>query len=389
MSNKKSLGQYFTTNIELKEKLFQFILNNPEVILEPSIGRGDLIQYVINKVPNVIFDMFEIDETITVLKEIEKDKIIYCDFLKAPITKKYKTIIGNPPFVKIKKQKNLYIEFIEKCFHLLENDGELVFIVPADFFKLTSSIKLLKCMMLCGSFTHIFHPQNEKLFENATIDIVLFRYCKNDKIDNIVLYNDIPMSIINTNGMITFTNNEKNKENIETVLFKDYFDVYVGIVSGKDSVYKNEEFGNIQVLNGENKLESFIYIKTFPCDNNQINEYLLKNKKELIDRKIRKFNENNWFEWGALRNIKMIENNFGKECIYIHTLTRKNGVSFLGNVGYFGGSLMMLKPKKECNLLNVISYINSKTFKDNFMFSGRFKLGHRQLCNSYIPKEYL
>ena len=49
----------------------------------------------------------------------------------------------------------------------------------------------------------------------------------------------------------------------------------------------------------------------------------------------------------------------------------------------------MLKPKKDCNLINIISYINSDVFKDNFMFSGRFKIGHRQICNSYIPCEYL
>ena len=49
----------------------------------------------------------------------------------------------------------------------------------------------------------------------------------------------------------------------------------------------------------------------------------------------------------------------------------------------------MLKPKKECNLNNVVSYLNSNTFKDNFIFSGRFKIGHRQISNSNIPSEYL
>jgi hypothetical protein len=64
-------------------------------------------------------------------------------------------------------------------------------------------------------------------------------------------------------------------------------------------------------------------------------------------------------------------------------------VSFLGKINYFGGGLIMLKPKKKCNLNNIVSYINSNAFKDNFMFSGRFKIGHRQICNSYIPSEYL
>ena len=112
-------------------------------------------------------------------------------------------------------------------------------------------------------------------------------------------------------------------------------------------------------------------------------------KKELIERKIRKFNETNWFEWGAPRNINTINNNVGKDCIYIYNLTRKPNVSFLGKVNYFGCGLIMLKPNRECNLNAIVSYINSNTFKNNFMFSGRFKIGHRQICNSYIPSEYL
>jgi hypothetical protein len=74
---------------------------------------------------------------------------------------------------------------------------------------------------------------------------------------------------------------------------------------------------------------------------------------------------------------------------YIYNLTRKPNVSFLGKVNYFGGGLIMLKPKKTCNLHNIVSYLNSNTFRDNFMFSGRFKIGHRQISNSYIPNQYL
>ena len=56
---------------------------------------------------------------------------------------------------------------------------------------------------------------------------------------------------------------------------------------------------------------------------------------------------------------------------------------------FFGGNLIMLKPKKKYNLDNILSYINSNIFKDNFIFSERFKIGHRQISNSYIPNGYL
>ena len=383
---KHNLGQYFTTHIQLKEKVFEFILNDPTNILEPSMGQGDLITFITDKIPDITFDMYEIDPKIKLLDKIQKDKIIYGDFMKQTITKTYKTIVGNPPYVRTKKG-NLYIDFTKKCYNLLDTNGELIFIVPSDFLKLTCASTLLNEMMQNGSFTHIFHPHNEKMFENASIDVFIFRYCKNNSIEKKVLYNNKILYITNSNGLITFGEEENNN----SVMFQDYFDIYVGIVSGKEAVYKNEELGNIEVLNGEDKVEKYIYIDSFPCDNDKINQHLLQNKKELIERGIRKFNENNWFEWGAPRNITTINKNLDKECIYIYNLTRKPKVAFLGRVNYFGGGLIMLKPKKTCNfnLINILSYINSNTFKNNFMFSGRFKIGHRQISNSYIPSEFL
>jgi hypothetical protein len=46
MASKSKLGQYFTTHNDLKDKIFEFILNNPSNILEPSIGQGDLIIFL-------------------------------------------------------------------------------------------------------------------------------------------------------------------------------------------------------------------------------------------------------------------------------------------------------------------------------------------------------
>ena len=383
---KHNLGQYFTTNDKLKEKVYEFILNKPSNILEPSIGQGDLIAFITDKIQNIKFDMYEIDKKIKLLDKIQKDKIIYGDFMKQTITKTYKTIVGNPPYIRTKKG-NMYIDFTEKCYNLLDNNGEMIFIVPSDFLKLTSASKLLNIMMLNGTFTHIFHPHDEKMFENASIDIIVFRYCKNNSIKKKVLYNDKLLYITNSNGLITF----EEKENNNTETFQDYFDIYVGLVSGKEDVYKNEKLGNITVLNGENKIDKYIYINKYPCENEKINKYLLEYKKELLERGIRKFNENNWFEWGAPRNITIMTTttNIGKDCIYIYNLTRKSNVSFIGKVNYFGGGLIMLKPKKKCNLNNIVAYINSNKFKDNFTFSGRFKIGHRQICNSFIPNDCL
>ena len=196
MSLKPHLGQYFTTHPALKQKVYEYILNKPSNIIEPSIGRGDLITYIADRNPTITFDMYEIDQQIKLLDQVPKDRVIYGDFMTQTITKTYQTIIGNPPFVRTQKG-NLYIDFTEKCFNLLDENGELIFIVPADFLKLTSASKLLNQMMTCGTFTHIFHPSDEKMFDNASINVIVFRYCKNHLLEKKVLYNDQPMYITN------------------------------------------------------------------------------------------------------------------------------------------------------------------------------------------------
>jgi len=104
--------------------------------------------------------------------------------------------------------------------------------------------------------------------------------------------------LINTNGILTFSDNLDNSLN----KFDDYFDIFVGMVSGKESVFKNDCFGNISVLNKKDTLEKYILIENFPTKSKKLDSYLLKHKNELLSRKIRKFTDNNWFEWGALRN---------------------------------------------------------------------------------------
>ena len=376
---KRDLGQYFTTNKLLRNKVSDLILNKPEIILEPSVGQGDLVQCVLEKYNNIIFDMYEIDPNIKILKGVPTN-IIYGDFIKQDIKKTYKTIISNPPFIRT-TSGNLYIDFIEKCYNLLENNGELIVIIPSDFFKLTSASTLLNVMITNGTFTHIFHPHNESLFKNATIDVLVFRYCKNNNLKKEILYNDKLLFINNNEGMITF-NKDKNNSKYD---FKHYFDIYVGLVSGKESVFKNQEYGNIELQNGENKIDKYIQIEKFPCDNSNINNYLMSFKKDLLNRKSKNFNEENWFKWSTPRNIRSIRKNLGKECIYIYNLTRKQKVAFKGKVKLFGGGLIILIPNKEVNIDNVVTYLNSNVFKGNFMFSGRFKIGHRQISNSPFP----
>jgi adenine-specific DNA-methyltransferase len=383
---KKSLGQYFTKDVSLKKSVFDFIKNSPTVILEPCIGQGDLVSYVLDKLTTVSFDMYEIDTSIEVLHDIDKATVNYCDFLKTEVSITYDTIIANPPFVRTKKG-NLYIDFIEKCYKLLNYGGELIFIVPSDFFKLTSSVKLITQMISSGTFTDIYHPNKENLFEDASIDVLVFRYCKDPTLTNDTNYNSTPMKLIHNNGLITFTKKlDSNQASIRQNL-SDVFNIYVGLVSGKEEVFKHPTLSNIEVLNREDRVDKYIFAENFPTNDVEINDYLLQHKPTLMDRAIKSFTEKNWFQWGAPRNIRVMEQNKGKYCIYVYNLTRQENVAFIGKVQYFGGGLLMMLAKKELTYQQLeiyVNYLNSHEFKQSFTFSGRFKIGQRQLCNCQI-----
>ena len=404
--DKKSIhekGQYFTTNMFLKESVYNLILNQSSVILEPSIGQGDLVEYISSRKKNVRFDSYEIDETITLLESvhIHKEDVHYGDFLSIKAQTTYDTIVGNPPYVKKTKGGNLYLDFIEKCYQLLNTGGELIFIVPSDFIKLTSSCKLINTMMNNGTFTHIIHPHDEKLFENASIDVIIFRYCKDSSLERRIMVNDVCKYLVNTNGILTFSDDENS--NLAT--FSDYFDIYVGMVTGKESVFKNDIHGNIELLNGQDTdgkpiIDQYILLDTFPSPNDDTNEYMLSHKSDLISRKIRKFSEKNWFEWGALRNRETIKTKLGRKCIYVSNITRAQNICFQGSVEYFGGGLIIMIPKEEItvntnkkiqiNLEKMTHYMNSESFKSNYMYSGRFKIGHKQLCNClFEPSDFV
>ena len=373
---KKTLGQYFTISEELQSFIFEKVQNKGECLMEPSFGAGHLLKKFIEYDKNYPMVCYEIDETIgRVVPSNKHQMFLYCDFLIQPI-QKYKTIVGNPPFVK-QKTGNLYLKFVEKCFNSLDTCGELIFIVPSDFIKLTSASSMITTMIRNGSFTDFYFPHNEKLFQGASIDVMVFRYqlglmTKKTNVNGREMFCNV------NNGIITFSETIVDGVSIETM-----FDVYVGIVSGKDKVYQSP-IGNIDLLTDKDKTERFIFPETFPTNNKEIDDHLQKHKQDLLARRIKSFNEKNWYEWGAPRNLTSIRSFWGKPCIYMRNITRHKEVAFRGTVQYFGGSLLCLVPKTNVNIDEIITHLNSETFQRDYIYAERFKIGQKQLCNVII-----
>jgi adenine-specific DNA-methyltransferase len=66
-------------------------------------------------------------------------------------------------------------------------------------------------------------------------------------------------------------------------------------------------------------------------------------------------------------------------------MTRKKEVAFSGNVQYFGGSLLCLVPKKKIDMYKIVEHLNSEQFQKDYMYAGRFKIGHKQISTAIIP----
>lgn len=377
-TTKKDLGQYFTISEELQQFVFDKVQHKSARLLEPSFGAGHLLKKFKDYNTNYPITCFEVDSTIKpIIAFNEFQTPVYGDFTIQTIPQRFKTIIGNPPYVKT-KSGNLYIKFIELCYKYLDDDGELIFIVPSDFIKLTSAASLIETMTQNGSFTDFLFPHNEKLFDKASIDVVVFRYQKNTK-SNKTIVNGKEMFCNVNQGIITFSESEVVGTQLDSL-----FNVYVGLVSGRDEIYRSS-FGNIDVLCDKEKVEKFIFPETFPTKNQEIDAHLLLHKTQLLERKIKKFSEANWFEWGAPRNISSIRKFWGQDCIYIRNMTRNKEVAFVGKVQYFGGSLLCLVPKKQEDLQKIVCYFNSALFQKDYMYAGRFKIGHKQVSSVILP----
>jgi len=374
---KKKMGQYFTISDALQAYVFDKVKHKGSLLMEPSFGAGHLLKKFMAFNPNYPMFCYELDNTIKPVVDFTGEQtVVYGDFTKQVFTRKFKTIVGNPPYVK-QSTGNLYIKFIELCFNLLDTGGELLFIVPSDFIKLTSASTLIETMTKEGSFTHFLFPHDERLFEGASIDVLVFRYEKGLH-SNTCFVNDKECHYNVSNGIITFSDSQKVGSPLE-----DKFNVYVGLVSGRDEIYK-VPFGNLSVLNDKGKVDTYVFAKTFPTGTKEIDDHLRANKPKLLERKIKKFSESNWFEWGAPRNKKSMEASMGQPCIYVRNMTRNKEVAFLDKVQYFGGTLLCLIPKTSMTsqeLESIVKQLNSSDFQKDYLYSGRFKIGHKQVSN--------
>lgn len=371
--NVKELGQVFTPKRIVADMLN--LIQNEGSILEPSCGNGAFF----NELEGCVG--IEFDATVA------PPGALVMDFFDFPLRNKFDTIIGNPPYVRFQdisnstKQKldmslfdersNLYLFFIHKCIQHLNPHGELIFIVPRDFLKATASIKLNQFIYENGSITDIVDLGDERIFQDACPNCVIFRFEK----DNFRRKTNVTKNFAVVNGQILFTSNPYN------IQFSDLFYVKVGAVSGCNECFISPN-GNME----------FVYSKTASTGQtlrmhyNQEHSELLPHKQKLMNRSIKKFSEKDWFMWGR----KHYESDAPR--IYVNSKTRQANPFFQHDCTAYDGSVLAIFPKwnatkKQCR--EIADLLNKVNWHElGFLCDGRYLFSQKSLENCVLPNSF-
>ena len=402
-TRKKSLGQFFTKSRTVQNIFSQLIQNERGPVVEPSCGEGDLISAIDDR--RKVF-AFEYDKN--VINASTNDVIYGCFFDEFPKVKIIPTtIVSNPPYVSIteysgfmsdgmkefvansgyKGKYNISFLFMHMCASILSDDGEMIFIVPKDFTYATSAFPLRTYLMESGHFTHWIDCNEKKLFADACVEsLVIFRWVKSPSTLSVQVSNVDSLSFVPKTELYF------GEENILLFLEKevvgkvgkstigDFFNIYVGSVSGCDEVFKikDDRFSKLLVdmVSGNNLIDKFLntnVFKNFEDMPEDVQAYLTKHKNKLIQRysvKHSKDTEDSWWRWSFLRNVKYSFGIDRSPRIYVSAKTRKQifsvGESGLG----FSGGVYALIPKISVDLKLVANFLNGGFFRSILEGSG-------------------
>lgn len=370
----KNLGQVFTREKEIK--LMISMIKNSGNILEPSAGTGNFLNHLNNATG------LEYDSTIC------PPGVLNIDFFDYDTSNKFDTIIGNPPYVgfkeivdntkskldlaKFDKRTNLHVFFIDKCLKHLKSNGEIIFLTPRDFIKQTSAIPLINELHKTGTITHFYDYGDEVLFTGFSPNCAIWRFEKDNFSRKTELLNSQIVDQQNIGGQFVFSNTTYDYK------LSDIFDVKVGGVSGLDSVFVNPN-GN----------EDFVYSKTHTTGNtrkmyyNTRNAFIESKKQELLKRKLKTFDESNWWLWGR----DFVNNN--KKRVYVNCKTRKSNPFFTHTCNKFDGSILALFLRDQnLNAKHCAKVLNSIDWGDlGFKVGGRYCFSQKALQNTKIPNK--
>ncbi len=366
------LGQVFTPPAVVSRMLA--LRRNHGRTLEPSAGDGAFSR----QIPGCV--AIELDA------RVAPKGARVMDFFSYPANEQFDTIIGNPPYVRYQDiaactrkllddthfdgRSNLYLFFIEKCVRHLRPGGELIFIVPREFIKLTAARKMNEFLFHQGTMTDFIETGDSSIFGAYVPNCAIFRFERNRFERR--MHDGRTFALVD--GQLMFLKSSY------TLPLAQLFDVRVGAVSGADAIFThpkgNREFVCSRTIDtGETR--RMLYGIQHP--------HLLRHKASLLARRVRHFDETNWWLWGRQHHISESPR------IYVNAKTRRQAPFFLHDCKDYDGSILALFPKdQDMDLQLAIRLLNSAVdwAELGFVCDGRFLFTQRTLQTCLLPGEF-
>ena len=369
-------GQVFTPADLVKEMLA--MRRNHGRVLEPSCGSGAFAKQLRESGAELV--ALELDA------EHAPDYAVVGDFFDYPLTEQFASVIGNPPYLRFRDisastrakldmglfdtQSNLCCFFIEKSIRHLAPGGELIFVVPRDFPKATSARKMNRWLFEQGTITDFRETGDQTVFAGATPPCCIFRFEKG-RMDRVMTDGRV---FSEHGGQLFFL-----PSGTQGVPLAEFFEVAVGGLSGADKYYVHPQ-GNLDVVCSKTSKTGKTR-KMFHGASAKL--ALADHKSELLKRRVRKFSDLNWWEWGrkwketpALR-------------IYVNAKIRQVNPFFIHSCTVFDGSVLALFPKDAAMDVNAaVVILNSVDWNAlGFMAGERFLFAQGALEQTLIPVE--
>ena len=327
------------------------------------------------------------------------------NFFELPDDERFATIIGNPPYVRYQDispgtrrlaresvldgRANLYLFFIEKCLRHLEPGGELIFITPRDLLKATSAVPLNRLLHAAGTITHFIDLGDTHLFDDATPNCAIWRFEKGEMsrrtrfaaldqgqgADGLLQPPWEKRRFVEAGGHLLFTRHDY------PLRLTDIAFVKVGAVSGADEVYTSDGHGNrdfvCSTTVADGKTRRMIWCEPGEPPPAPLVPY----KERLIARRIRRYDETNWWQWGR----GYYQSDLPR--VYVNGKTRRPEPFFVHDCPHYDGSVLAIFPRNPTiDVRALASALNRVDWEDlGFICDGRFLFTQRSLEQTLLP----